>query len=190
MRRLRLGRLLRSLYLLHFSQPAADRALWKAVKSRPIRSIVELGMGLGGRTERLLEIAAWRMNGEPIRYAGNDLFECRLAGQPKLALKQAYHDLRATGHTIRLLPGDPYSALARSANALTGTDLVLIAAGQDAASLERAWRYVPRMLHDQSLVFQQSAIGDQGQFAWRLVASEEIKRLAASAGKLHRRAAA
>jgi hypothetical protein len=189
MRRLRLGRLLRSLYLLHFSQPAADRVLWKAVKNRPIRSIVELGVGLGGRTERLLEIAAWRTAGEPIRYTGIDLFECRPASRPQLALKQAYHDLRATGHTIRLLPGDPYSALARSANALTGTDLVLIAAGLDEASLERAWRYVPRMLHDQSLMFQQSPIGDKGLHAWRLMPLQEIQRLAATAGKSHRRAA-
>ena len=189
MRRLRLGRLLRSLYLLYLSQPAADRVLWKAVNSRPIRSIVEVGVGLGGRTERLLEIAAWQSESGSLKYTGIDLFECRPAGQPKLALKQAYHDLRATGHTIRLVPGDPYTALARSANALTGTDLVIVSADQDAPSLERAWRYLPRMLHEGSLVFQQAASAGKGQQVWRRLPLEEIQRLASAAGKSHRRAA-
>jgi hypothetical protein len=188
MRRLSVGRLLRSLYLLYFSRPASDRVLWKAVKSRPVRSIVEIGVGLGGRTERLLEIAAWRAEGGSLKYAGIDLFECRPPGQAPLALKQAYHDLRATGHTIRLLPGDPYTALARSANALTGTDLVIISGEQDPESLERAWRYLPRMLHEQSLVFQQTETGKTPP-GWRQLPLEEIQRLASVAGKTHRRAA-
>ena len=38
--------LFRSFYLLYFSQPATDRALFRAVRARPIRSIVELGISL------------------------------------------------------------------------------------------------------------------------------------------------
>lgn len=183
------GSLIRSSYLLYFSQPAADRVLFKAMKSRPIRSIVEIGVGLGGRTERLLEVAAWRADCLPLKYAGIDLFDSRPAGHPRLTLKRAHHELRATGATIRLVPGDPAEALHRSANALTGTDLLLIAADQNADSLALAWRYIPRMIHPQSLVFQQDASGGAGKETWRQLRPAEIERLAAEASKAARRAA-
>jgi hypothetical protein len=189
MRRVSVGSLIRSSYLLYFSKPAADRVLFSAMKGRPIRSIVELGVGLGGRTERILEVAAWRGQSPTLRYAGIDQFESRPADQPRLTLKQAHHDLRATGATVRLIPGDPYSALARMANSLVGTDLLLIAAGQDADSLAVAWRYVPRMIHPQTLIFQQTAAQGPGKESWRPLQPADIDKLAAAAGKSARRAA-
>jgi len=186
---LSVGSLIRSSYLLYFSQPAADRALFKALKGRPIRAIVELGVGLGGRTERVLEVAAWRRECLPLRYTGIDLFDSRPPGQPQLTLKQAFAGLRATGATIRLVPGDPHSALARMANALVGTDLLLVAAGQDADSLARAWRYIPRMIHPQTLIFQQEAGQGASKQSWRLVRPADIDKLAEAAGKAIRRAA-
>jgi hypothetical protein len=45
---------------------------------------VELGIGTTLRTQRLLEISAWRARGAAIRYTGIDLFEARTAGQPAL----------------------------------------------------------------------------------------------------------
>ena len=107
------GSLLRSSYLLYFSQPATDRVLLKAVKGRPVRSIVELGIGPAGRTERILEVAAWRAECLPLRYTAVDLFESRPVGQPKLSLKQAFGDLRKSGAKVQLVPGDPLSALLR-----------------------------------------------------------------------------
>ena len=50
------------------------------------------------------------------------------------------------------MPGDPFSALARTANSLPNVDLMLVDAHQDADSLAQAWFYAPRMLHDTSLV--------------------------------------
>lgn len=183
------GSLIRSSYLLYLSQPAADRVLFKGMKGRPIRSIVEIGVGLGGRTERLFEVAAWRPDCLPLKYCGIDLFDSRPANQPRLTLKRAHHDLRATGAKIRLVPGDPADALHRCANALTGTDLLIVSAHQDAASLARAWRYIPRMLHPQSLVFVQDASGGTGKEFWRQVRHDEIERLAAEARKAVRLAA-
>jgi hypothetical protein len=186
---LSVGSLIRSSYLLYLSQPAADRVLFKAMKGRPIRSIVEIGVGLGGRTERLFEVAAWRADCLPLKYCGIDLFDSRPASQPRLTLKRAHHDLRATGGTIRLVPGDPADALHRSANALTGTDLLLVSANQDAAALAQAWRYVPRMIHPQTLVFVQDASGGAGKESWRQVRVEDVERLAAAARKAARLAA-
>ena len=183
------GRLIRSAYLLYFSQPAADRSLLKAIKKRPIRSIVEIGVGLGvGRTQRMLEVAGWRPDCQPLRYTGIDLFESRPSEQPGLSLKKAHLALRSSGIKTQLVPGDPYQALVRTANALTGTDLLLIDAGQDEASLRRAWTYVPRMLHKDSLVFIAQPASEQKKAFWRIVPRDEIVRLAA-AGKQARRAA-
>jgi hypothetical protein len=53
---------------------------------------------------------------------------------------------------VQLVPGDPYSALARTANSLPDIDLMLVDADQDAESLSQAWFYAPRMLHEESLV--------------------------------------
>src|SRR4029450_10934401 len=145
MRRLSVVRLIRSSYLLYFAQPAADRALWWAIKRRPIRAIVEIGVDLGDaahqRTERILEVASWRRDCRPLSYTAIDLFESRPQGQPRLSLKATFRGLRATGAKTRLVPGDPYSALARTANALTGTDLVVISAEVDRDSLAHAWRF-------------------------------------------------
>src|SRR5262245_42549056 len=94
---LSVGRLLRSLYLRYWSQPAADRALYKAIYSHSIRSIVELGIGLEGRTQRVLEVCLWRRGIESLRYTGIDLFEARPAGQSRLSLKEAFARLREPG---------------------------------------------------------------------------------------------
>ena len=188
-----IGSLIRSSYLLYFAQPAADRALYWALKSRPIRTIVELGIGLGSasgnRTERLLEVAAWRRDCLPLAYTAIDLFESRPAHQPRLTLKQAFHDLRPTGANIRLVPGDPYSALVRTANALTGTDLLIIAADQDRESLAQAWRFVPRMIHPRTLIFQQDAASGPGKETWRQLKHDDVLKLAADATRAVRRAA-
>jgi hypothetical protein len=186
---LSVGSLVRSAYLSYLSQPAADRPLWKAIKSRPIRSIVELGVSLGGRTERVLEVAAWRRDCLPLAYCGIDLFDARPGDQPRLPLKQAFHDLRATGATIRLVPGEPAAALSRTANALTGTDLLLIAAGQSAESLAEAWRFVPRMIHAKTLIFVQGADAGTGREIWQQLTTPEVEKLAVQAGRGRRRAA-
>jgi hypothetical protein len=190
---LSIGSLIRSSYLLYFAQPAADRALYWAVKGKPIRAIVELGIGLGEtahqRTERVLEIAGWRRACLPLAYTGIDLFESRPTHQPRLTLKQAFHDLRATGASTRLVPGDPYTALARTANSLTGTDLLIISADLDAESLSQAWRFVPRMIHPQTLIFQQDARPGLGKETWRQLKNDDVHQLAAAANRAIRRAA-
>src|SRR6187455_2615661 len=85
------GSLIRSTWLLYFSQPAPDRFLYKAVKGKSIRSVVEIGIGSGLRTQRMLEVLAWRRHERPLRYTGIDLFEARPHDQPGLSLKRAFH---------------------------------------------------------------------------------------------------
>jgi hypothetical protein len=180
--------LVRSTYLLYFSQPAADRPLYKAIKGRAIRSFVELGIGAGQRTERLIEVLGWEAGNLPLAYTGIDLFEQRPSDCPGMSLKAAFAKMKFAGVKTRLVPGDPYSALSRAANQLSGTDLIVISADQDRDSLARAWFYFPRMMHAGTLVFLEEPAA-KGTTTYRPISPLEIERLAASANRTLRRAA-
>lgn len=182
------GSLLRSLYLRYISQPAPERAIYRAIGARPISSIVELGVN-PARARRLLEVASWRSAGSPLRYTGIDLFDSRPNARSTLTLKQAHAALRVPNVRVQFVPGDPYSALRRVANSLTNTDLLLIAADQDRESLARAWTWVPRMLTATSLVLIEEAATKPAQSSWRVLPVAEVQQLAAHASKPARRAA-
>jgi hypothetical protein len=190
---LSVGSLLRSSYLLYFSKPAGDRALYQAISKQSVRSLVELGLDLSGRTERILEVVSWKGAHEPIRYTGIDLFDARPLPAPRLPLKQAFTALRKphSGLTlnVQLVPGDPASALARVANSLARTDLLVIHASQDQESLARAWAWIPRMLTSSSLVLVEGPAQTSGPSSWRKLTLPEVHQLAAQAGANKRRAA-
>lgn len=172
--------LIRSTWLLYFSKPVGDRQLFKAVKGRTIRSIVEIGVGDASRITKVLEVLQWTPQPEPIRYAGIDLFEARGASQPKLSLKAAFQQFKETGTKFQLIPGDPYSALARTANNLSQTDLVIIAADQVGESLDRSMAYLPRMIHPQTLIFQEEGDRTSSKHAYRQISVAEIQKRATS----------
>jgi len=184
------GSLLRRLYLTRFSQPAAERTLYRAICGQRLRSIVELGIDASGRTQRVLEIAAWEKANLPVRYTGIDLFEGRPKDRPGMTLKQAFAQLRLPDVKVQLVPGDPAMALSRVANFLAATDLVLIAADQDRESLDRAWTWLPRMLAPASLIFMEELAtgGKSGQTQWRPLALAEIQRLASETSRRRRAA--
>lgn len=175
---------LRSLYLCYLSQPKGLRPLYRLLckrrKKQPIGKITELGVGIAERTLRMLELCT---AAEATVYTGIDLFEARQNGDgPGLSLKESHKKLATTGIKTKLIPGDPYSALARSANALGGQDLILISADQDRASLARAWFYVPRMLHDDTVVLEEELV--EGSPVLKEISHDEIaKRAAASKGR-------
>lgn len=116
-----------------------------------------------------------------VRFVGIDEFESRPASPSPLSLKSAYQLLNPLGARVRLLPGDPFAALAQSANTLLGTDLILIDAHQDPASLMHAWFYVPRMLHDQSLVVVEAAGHGGAESTYRLLDADAVRQLARQA---------
>jgi len=180
--------LLRNAYLLYFAQPAADRALYKTLKGRKVRSVVQLGIGNGERTSRMVEVLSWEAGNLPLDYTGIDLFEQRPKTSPGLTLKAAFSQLKFEGVKVRLTPGDPVSAISRIANQTKGVDLLFISADQDRESLERAWFYVPRMIHAETLILAEEPAPKIGH-TFRTITSLEVQRLAAAAGRAMRRAA-
>jgi hypothetical protein len=178
------------LYLTRFFQPAAERTLYRAICGQRLRSIVELGIDVAGRTQRVLEIAAWEHANLPVRYTGIDLFEARPKDRSAVTLKQAFAQLRLPGVKAQLVPGDPAMALSRVANSLGDTDLLLIAADQDRQSLALGWTWLPRMLTSTSLVFleEPATDGKSGQMQWRPLSLAEIQRLARETSRRRRAA--
>ena len=168
---------LKSVYLRYLSKPAGERKLLSLIKRHKLHRIVELGIGNGQRAVRMIELAQ-RYHDSEIHYAGIDMFEARSEPQPGLPLKQAYKQLRATGAKVQLIPGDPFSSLARSANSLSDTQLLILAASEQGESLERAWFYVPRMLAPQAIVLVQRAGDDPARARYEQLSRIEIERLA------------
>lgn len=179
--------LLKSVYLSYFAKPAQDRQLFALIRRHKIGSIVELGVGAGVRAIRMIEMAQRHCTSE-IRYTGIDLFEARANAEQGLSLKQAYKSLRATGAKVQLVPGDPFSSLARTANSLTGTQLLLISADQDEESLGRAWFYIPRMLTEQPLVLVERSSESGAKSKYNRLTQSDIDTLS-GANQQHRRAA-
>lgn len=180
---------LKHAYLAYLSQPATDRVIYRLIDKRPIRSILELGVGDGVRAERMIGVASRQQTDTELRYTGIDLFEDRPAGTPQIALKQAYQQLRQQGVKVRLVPGDPYDALSQIANYVSGIDLVVAAGDQDPESLARAWMFLPRMIHDDTMVFSQAADA-QGRLAdFVPLTRQQVDELAGLRGRRRRMAA-
>ncbi|MBM4010139.1 MAG: hypothetical protein FJ286_01990 [Planctomycetes bacterium] len=165
----RLG-MLRSLWLTRLSKPAAERILYRHVlASRPGR-ILELGLGMLARTERLLEAAAAGV--AEVAYVGIDRFESRtLQDPPGVSLKEAHRRLHDRAK-VQLVPGNVDSALARTCNHLGVFDLVVISADNDQRHLPRCWFFLQRVTRPQSTVFVESGT------AWTTVSREKIDDLA------------
>lgn len=169
----------RAFYLAHLSKPAKDRALYRALRRCPATRILELGMEPAGRSGRLIELARRARPAETIYYTGIDLFELAPESRPeRMSLKAAHCKLQASGARVRLVPGDAFTALAGVANQVGQCDLIVVSAQHDAQVLEKAWFYVPRLLHPTTRVFVETCDGDPTAARYELIDHSEIRRRA------------
>jgi hypothetical protein len=168
-------RLLHSCYL---SKPHADRPVYQAIRRCRARKIVELGVATGQRALRMIQVAKLASPGHEIHYVGVDPFEGRSeADGPGLTLKAAHQLLRCDGVRVQLVPGNPADALVHVANSLGKIDLLIVPAELDSASFARAWFFVPRMLHERSLVFVEPT-SENGQACLEAKPRHEVEVLA------------
>jgi hypothetical protein len=165
-------------YLAYFSQPSKDRVLYRAIRRTAVTRILELGMEQGRRSSRMIEIVRRARPGAVLHYTGVDLFELSSASGGGITLKTAYCKLQAAGARVRLVPGDPFTALSNAANTIGPCDLIVIAANQESESLRKAWFYVPRLLHPATLVFVEEAGDGQTSPQFVLLDHDEIRRRA------------
>lgn len=178
---------LRYWQLAHFSKPVADHPLYQAIRQRQVRSILEIGLGSGQRAVRMIELASQAVAPNQLSYVGIDLFEMRPAAQGGLSLKAAHRTLTALGVKPRLIPGEPHSALALKSNELSGIELVVIGVEVDAASLNRAWFYLPRTLAPNCLALRATPSKDADGYRLETLHRADLERLASQSPR--RRAA-
>lgn len=178
---------IRQAYLCYFSKPQADRPVYRAVRRSHAQKILELGVGSGLRSLRLIEVAKKASPGREIHYIGMDPFEARYPTEGTgLTFKAAHQLLRADGVRVQLVPGEPVESIPRMANSLGKVDLMILPGMLDSADYNRFWFFVPRLLHEKSLVFIEQKLAD-GRTQMQLMPPSKISTLA-SAGV--RRAAA
>ena len=175
-------------HLAHMSKPAEDRPIYQQILKGHVRRILELGLGVGERSLRLIETASKVHGAREVYYTGIDPFEGRdsLEGMG-LTLKGAHQKLTQTGAHVRLVPGDAFAGVARIANSLKDVDLVIVSGDQPADVLNRTWFYFPRMIHADSRVFLQKPCGPGEIAPYDEIGAKEI---AVWAGRTQRRAAA
>jgi hypothetical protein len=174
-------RRLRLLYLSYLSKPASDRPIYRALQRQKAQKVLELGIGIGQRAIRMIEVASRFHPIREIQFVGMDLFEARSSADgPGVTLKMAYRLLNATRARVQLVPGDPLTGLMRVANALGQVDLMVISSRLDPGQLRKAWLYVPRLLHERSQVFLERTLAG-GRTSVRLLERSEIEQLAVAA---------
>jgi hypothetical protein len=173
-------------YLARFSHPKCDRQLYRLIKRQRACRIVEIGMGELSRAIAFIQVAQRYAGNKKVWYTGVDLFEARGEGRSALSLKEAYQRLRATDAGIRLVPGTPARSLASAANAHPNTDIILIGGEVTESDLQGAWFYVPRMLHENSIIVAERPAAD-GQVTFESISRSQIAEWAA--GETVRRAA-
>ena len=165
-------------WLSRFASPKSDRELYRLVKRQTACRIVEIGMGDLSRAVSLIETAQRFAVDKKVWYTGIDLFEARPADRPGISLKEAYRVLRATEAGIRLVPGTPARSLASAANAHPNTDVILIGPEVAESELTGAWFYVPRMLHEGSIVLSERHDAD-GRVTFNKITRTQIADWAA-----------
>jgi hypothetical protein len=163
---------LKILYLVHLSQPRADRTVYQAIRAGTPQTILELGMGSGQRAQRMIALAGSLVGGKRIAYTGADLFEA--SKRSELSLKATYQQLLPTGAKLRLIPGEPMTALPQVANGLGQFDLIVISVDSLSAQTPRGWYYLQRLLHPRSVVLVEEAAAG-GQTAFRPLSLAEIE---------------
>ena len=165
---------LKYMQLTMFSTPVYDRLVYKLIKKHKFRSILEVGLESGTRSEMMIRVAEKFGASPNVRFTGVDQFDARDKGQSQLPLIDMHRRLKLHNAKTQLVPGDIQSAISRIANSHVRTDLIVIAAGFDAQALETSWFYFPRMLHAASIVLVQNEAGQEFNALGRL----EVEKLA------------
>lgn len=156
---------LKFFYFAYLSYPSSDRVVYRLALQKPRHNILEIGLDRAIRAQRLLELICGQVGPDQVLYTGIDLFEIRPPQLgPMLSLKRVYQNLRQTHARIRLYPGDPWTVLSQRANQLGPVDLLVVSSSVDPKSMAKAWFYIPRMLHPDSLVLVEHRTGQKRSF--------------------------
>jgi hypothetical protein len=161
-------------WLVHVAKPVGETFVYRAACDRPVRRVMEIGVGTGERTLKLIKLLSEMTPATELAYFGVDLFEGReMSGQaPGQSLKEMHRLLKTTGCRVQLIPGDPFGALARTANTIQQLELIVINQEQQGESLDRAWFYLPRMLAPGARIIVEDTTIKEG---FRILSATELQ---------------
>jgi hypothetical protein len=168
-------------YLAYASRPKNTRQLYRLIKRHRVRRIVEVGVSDVLVASSLVEVAQRFAGDQKVTYSGLDWFDARPSTMPRLTLKDAHRALHATGASVRLVPGAPAASLAGVANSHQNSDLILISSNVSSDELHAAWFYVPRMLHQHSVVLREKS-SSSGEHSFEWLSLSQIAEWAGRAG--------
>lgn len=175
---------LQRLYWVYFSKPKSSRILYRAVRDLRATKIVEFGVADPERSLQLIKMAVgmqqMHQGTAQVSYTAMDLFDARPQMQSPLSVKQAHRFFASSGAKVQLVPGSMSEGLARTANTLLGTDLVIFAEEAAPVSDSRLWFYLPRLLHSESHVLQAQSLAEVQEPTFCKIARAEIEQRAAS----------
>jgi hypothetical protein len=146
----------RYVYHAHLAGSKSVRQLYRLVKQQRVCRMIDVGISDVAAAAIRIEIAQRYAGQQTVAYTGVDWFEARQSPIDALSLKDAYRALRPTGANVRLVPGEPGRSLASVANAHQNTDLIVIGHLVSESDLAPAWFYVPRMLHERTVILRES----------------------------------
>jgi hypothetical protein len=138
--------------LLHFSQPAGDRPLYRAIQGKSISSVLEINAGSGQRSERLIKSLREQGMGDGFRYAVIDSFE--MGGEGRLTLKGCHTLLGKLGAKPLPVPhtGNLAVALTRVAHTIGAVDLVVADCGIGEIEQPAVRAVLHKILHADTLL--------------------------------------
>ena len=175
---------LQRLYWVYFSKPKSSRILYRAVRDLRATKIVEFGVADPERSLQLIKMAVgmqqMHQGTAQVSYTAMDLFDARPQMQSPLTVKQAHRFFASSGAKVQLVPGSMSEGLARTANTLLGTDLVIFAEEAAPVSDSRLWFYLPRLLHSESHVLQAQSVAEVQEPTFCKIARAAIEQRAAS----------
>lgn len=143
------------LSIRYFSKPLSDRRVLVHLLTNPVKSILEIGVGNGNRTRRLIALARSVSADAPLRYTGVDPFESANDGRAHLRLKDAHRMMAELKVKAHLIPGDALSALPRVAHSVPPSDLVIVDGGWNETSPVgiALSQWLPRLAAEHATVF-------------------------------------
>ena len=170
---------IKRLYWLHLSKPRESRALYRTAHKLRAKRIVEFGITDPDRSLRLVKLAVEACSpGQQICYTALDLFDARSEKRSPLTIKQAHRHFASSGAKVQLVPGPLPEGLARRANTLLGSDLIIFAEDVVPANDGRFWFYLPRLLHPESCVLRAHRAGVDQECRFAEITHAEVERRA------------
>lgn len=142
-------------YWTKLSKPAGERPLCEYLINTPIGSVLQLGMGDGALTRKVLQLATPASSDGVIRFAGVDAFESADAPEQHMKLKDAHRMCAELGVKAHLIPGELKNALPRVAVTILPSDLLIVeqSVQHNEVQNEMLMNWLPRLSHSGSAVF-------------------------------------